>query len=41
LPLGLQILGRPFDEATVLKVAGVVENAADFTALPPFVSARI
>ena len=38
---GLQILGRPFDEATVLKVAGVVENAADFTAVPPFVSARI
>jgi aspartyl-tRNA(Asn)/glutamyl-tRNA(Gln) amidotransferase subunit A len=40
LPLGLQILGRPFDEETVLKVAGVVESAADFTALPPFVSAR-
>jgi aspartyl-tRNA(Asn)/glutamyl-tRNA(Gln) amidotransferase subunit A len=40
LPLGLQILGRPFDESTVLKVAGVLENAADFTTLPPFVSAR-
>ena len=33
LPLGLQILGCPFDEATVLKVAGVVESAADFTAI--------
>jgi aspartyl-tRNA(Asn)/glutamyl-tRNA(Gln) amidotransferase subunit A len=40
LPLGLQILGRPFDEATVLKVAGVLEQAADFNALPPFVTAR-
>ncbi|EWY41886.1 glutamyl-tRNA(Gln) amidotransferase [Skermanella stibiiresistens SB22] len=40
LPLGLQILGRPFDEATVLKVAGVLEQAADFNTLPPFVAAR-
>ncbi|MFZ5609713.1 MAG: Asp-tRNA(Asn)/Glu-tRNA(Gln) amidotransferase subunit GatA [Pseudomonadota bacterium] len=34
LPLGLQILGRAFDEATVLKVAGVLEAAAGFTARP-------
>ena len=34
LPLGLQIIGRPFEEATVLKVAGVLENAAGFTARP-------
>ena len=27
LPLGLQIVGKPFDEATVLKVAGVIEEA--------------
>ena len=40
LPLGLQILGRPFDESTVLRVAGVLENAAGFDALPPFVAAR-
>ena len=34
LPLGLQLLGRPFDEETVLKVAGVLESAAKFTATP-------
>ncbi|MEH6402722.1 MAG: Asp-tRNA(Asn)/Glu-tRNA(Gln) amidotransferase subunit GatA [Sneathiella sp.] len=34
LPLGLQILGRPFDEETVLRAAGVLEKAADFTATP-------
>ena len=33
LPLGLQLIGRPFDEATVLKVAEVMERAAGF-ALP-------
>ncbi len=34
LPLGLQLIGRPFDEATVLRVAGVIEQAAGFTARP-------
>ncbi|MBR9971100.1 Asp-tRNA(Asn)/Glu-tRNA(Gln) amidotransferase subunit GatA [Magnetospirillum sulfuroxidans] len=34
LPLGLQLIGRPFDEETVFKVAGVMESAANFTALP-------
>jgi aspartyl-tRNA(Asn)/glutamyl-tRNA(Gln) amidotransferase subunit A len=34
LPLGLQLIGRPFDEETVLKVAEVMEKAANFTALP-------
>jgi aspartyl-tRNA(Asn)/glutamyl-tRNA(Gln) amidotransferase subunit A len=34
LPLGLQIVGRPFDEETVLRVAGVLETAADFIAKP-------
>ncbi|MFT6559705.1 Asp-tRNA(Asn)/Glu-tRNA(Gln) amidotransferase subunit GatA [Sneathiella sp.] len=34
LPLGLQLLGRPFEEETVLKVAGVMEEAAGFTATP-------
>jgi aspartyl-tRNA(Asn)/glutamyl-tRNA(Gln) amidotransferase subunit A len=32
LPLGLQVIGRAFDEATVLRVAGVIESAAGFTA---------
>ncbi len=30
LPLGLQLIGRPFDEETLLRVAGVVEEAAGF-----------
>ncbi len=36
LPLGLQLIGRPFDEATVLRAAAVLEAAAGFTARPPF-----
>jgi aspartyl-tRNA(Asn)/glutamyl-tRNA(Gln) amidotransferase subunit A len=35
LPLGLHLIGRPFDEATVLRAAGVLEQAACFDALPP------
>lgn len=34
LPLGLQLIGRPFDEETVLRTAGVMEQAAGFTAEP-------
>jgi aspartyl-tRNA(Asn)/glutamyl-tRNA(Gln) amidotransferase subunit A len=34
LPLGLQIIGRAFDEATVLRVADVLERAAGFMARP-------
>lgn len=34
LPLGLQILGKAWDEETVLKVSGVIEEAAGFTAKP-------
>jgi aspartyl-tRNA(Asn)/glutamyl-tRNA(Gln) amidotransferase subunit A len=36
LPLGLQLIGRPFDEATVLRAAGVLEAAAGFAARPPY-----
>ncbi len=36
LPLGLQLIGRPFDEETVLRVGYVLEQAASFKALPPF-----
>ncbi len=35
LPLGLQLIGRPFDEETVLRAAGVLEDAAGFDARPP------
>jgi aspartyl-tRNA(Asn)/glutamyl-tRNA(Gln) amidotransferase subunit A len=34
LPLGLQVLGRPFDEETVFAVGAVLERAAGFAALP-------
>ena len=34
LPLGLHLIGRPFDEATVLRAAGALETAAHFTARP-------
>lgn len=34
LPLGLQILGKPWGEETVFKVSGVIEDAAQFNALP-------
>ncbi len=34
LPLGLQILGKAFDEQTVLRTAHVLETAAAFTARP-------
>ncbi|WP_299393156.1 Asp-tRNA(Asn)/Glu-tRNA(Gln) amidotransferase subunit GatA [Pelagibius sp.] len=36
LPLGLQILGKAFEEETVFKVAGVLEEAAGFEAKPAF-----
>ena len=36
LPIGLQLAGRPFDEATVLKVAHAYEQATDWhTRRPP------
>ncbi len=35
LPLGLQVLSRPFDEATGFAVAAAIERAAGFDALPP------
>jgi aspartyl-tRNA(Asn)/glutamyl-tRNA(Gln) amidotransferase subunit A len=34
LPLGLQIIGKAFDEATVLRAGRAIERAADFTAAP-------
>jgi aspartyl-tRNA(Asn)/glutamyl-tRNA(Gln) amidotransferase subunit A len=39
LPLGLQLLGKAFDEETVFKVADVLEKAAGFAAEPAFLAA--
>ncbi|HZH26668.1 MAG TPA: Asp-tRNA(Asn)/Glu-tRNA(Gln) amidotransferase subunit GatA [Azospirillaceae bacterium] len=36
LPLGLQVIGKPFDEETVFKVAEVLERSAGFDVVPPF-----
>jgi aspartyl-tRNA(Asn)/glutamyl-tRNA(Gln) amidotransferase subunit A len=40
LPLGLQVIGRAFDEATVLRVGEALERAASFTHLPSFIAKR-
>jgi aspartyl-tRNA(Asn)/glutamyl-tRNA(Gln) amidotransferase subunit A len=34
LPLGLQLIGRPFEEGALLNHASVLERAAGFTARP-------
>jgi aspartyl-tRNA(Asn)/glutamyl-tRNA(Gln) amidotransferase subunit A len=34
LPLGLQVIGKAFEETTVLRAARSIEIAADFTAKP-------
>jgi aspartyl-tRNA(Asn)/glutamyl-tRNA(Gln) amidotransferase subunit A len=39
LPLGLQLIGRAFDEETLLCAAQVLEKAAGFTAVPQAVAA--
>jgi len=37
LPLGLQVTGRAFDEAMVLRVGEAIERAAAFTHRPAFI----
>ena len=39
LPLGLQLIGKSFDEETVFRIADVMEKAAQFKALPQKVAA--
>jgi len=36
----LQVIGRAFDEATMLRVGEVIERAANFTHRPSFVMER-
>jgi aspartyl-tRNA(Asn)/glutamyl-tRNA(Gln) amidotransferase subunit A len=40
LPLGLQVIGRPFDEETVLHVGQALEDAAGFDAKPAFLAGQ-
>jgi aspartyl-tRNA(Asn)/glutamyl-tRNA(Gln) amidotransferase subunit A len=40
LPLGLQIIGRAWDEETVLRVGDFIEKASGFNAMPAMVSQR-
>ncbi|OBA58897.1 hypothetical protein A5647_19065 [Mycobacterium sp. 1100029.7] len=35
LPIGLQIIGRAFDEATVLRVGHAYQSAVDWPRWPP------
>ena len=37
LPIGLQIIGRPFDEATVFRIARAYERATDWHTRRPAV----
>ncbi|MDR3515642.1 MAG: Asp-tRNA(Asn)/Glu-tRNA(Gln) amidotransferase subunit GatA [Azospirillaceae bacterium] len=41
LPLGLQLIGRPFDEETLIRVGGVLETAAGFHTRPPFIAGEV
>jgi aspartyl-tRNA(Asn)/glutamyl-tRNA(Gln) amidotransferase subunit A len=34
LPLGLQVIGRAFDEATILRVGRAIERCASFNTAP-------
>ena len=36
LPLGLHLITKAFDEETLFRVAGVLEQAAGFDGKPPF-----
>ena len=40
LPLGLQLLGRPFDEETLFALGSAVEQAADFRSGPTLAAGR-
>lgn len=36
LPMGMQLIGRAFDEATLFTAASALENSANYTHKPPF-----
>jgi aspartyl-tRNA(Asn)/glutamyl-tRNA(Gln) amidotransferase subunit A len=39
LPIGMQVIGRPFDEATMLRVGHAYEQATDWHTRKPDLSA--
>ena len=40
LPLGLQLIGRPWDEETIIRAGGAIERAANFSALPSLLNLK-
>ncbi len=38
LPLGLQLIGRPWDEETIIQAGAAIERAANFTAMPSLIA---
>lgn len=40
LPLGLQLIGRPWDEETIIAAGGAIERAANFTAMPSLLNMK-
>ncbi len=40
LPLGLQLIGKPWDEETIIRAGGVIERAANFTAMPTLLNLK-
>jgi len=40
LPLGLQLIGRPWDEETMIAAGAAIERAAHFTAIPSLVQTK-
>ena len=40
LPLGLQLIGRPWDEETIIRAGGAIERAANFQSIPTMLSTK-
>ena len=40
LPLGLQIVAKPFDEETMFRAANAIELSANFTAKPRYLGGQ-
>jgi len=40
LPLGLQVIGKPWDEETIIRAGAVIERAANFTAIPSLLNMK-